>query len=81
MSSLQMRRFGVLLAALVSVCAYPALFVYFYNIGGAVFAQVFPPISIFVAVGLVAWLLFGLLSGAMSKGAVIALIFLLVFMN
>lgn len=81
MDTRPVRRFGLLLASLLSVSAYPALFVYFYNIREAVFAQVFPPILIFIAVGLAAWLFFGLLSGSMPKGACIALIFLLVFMN
>ncbi len=78
---LPLRRFGLLLAALMSVCAYPALFVYFHNVKEAIFAQVFAPILIFVAVGLSAWLVFGILSGKMAKGALTALLFMLVFMN
>ena len=81
MNGLPIRRFGLLLAALLPVCAHPALFVYFHNIREAVFSQVFSPILIFFAVGLAAWLIFGLLSATMSKGACIALLFLPVFMN
>jgi len=65
----------------MSVCAYMVLFVYFHNIKEAIFAQVFTPILIFVTVGLSAWLVFGMLSGKMAKGALTALLFMLVFMN
>ena len=75
------RRFIGLGAALVSICAYPALFVYFNNIKEAVFSQTFAPIAIFVAAGLAAWLFFGVLSGRMAKGAFVALVFMFVFMN
>ena len=78
---LSFRRFIGLLAALVSMCAYPALFVYFNNVNEAVFSQTFAPTAIFVAAGLAAWLFFGVLSGRMSKGAFVALVFMFVFMN
>ena len=72
---------GLLVAALISVCAYPVLFLYFRNIKEAVFRQVFGPLLVFTAVALAAWLVFGTLSGTMAKGAFTALIFVLVFMN
>lgn len=75
------RRSGLLLATVMSVCAYPVLFIYFHNIREAVFRQVFAPILIFLAVALAAWLVFGILSGTMAKGAFTALLFMLVFMN
>jgi glucan phosphoethanolaminetransferase (alkaline phosphatase superfamily) len=80
-NGLPIRRFGLLLAALISVCAYPVLFIYFYNIKELFFVQVFSPILIFVAVGIAAWLFFAILSGNMVKGAFIALLFMLIFMN
>lgn len=76
-----MSRFGLLAAALVSVSAYPALFVYFHNIQESVISQVFEPVLIFVAVGFLAWLFFWFLSGRMAPGALVALLFMLVFMN
>jgi len=80
-NGLPFRRFGLLLATMMSVCAYPVLFIYFHNIREAVFRQVFAPILIFLAVALAAWLVFGILSGTMAKGAFTALLFMLVFMN
>lgn len=80
-NGLTIRWFGLLLAALVSVCAYPVLFVYFHNIKEAVFVQIFPPIIVFIVVGTAAWLIFGILSGNMVKGAFVALLFMLAFMN
>lgn|GEM_PF-706116 len=78
---LSMQWFLLLSAALVSVCAYPVLFVYFHNIQQSVFSQVFKPILIFVEVGFFAWVVFWFLCGRMSKGALITLFFMLVFMN
>lgn len=78
---LSLRRFGLLLAALISICAYPALFIYFFNIKEAIFAQVAKPLVIFISVALSAWLVFGILSGKMAKGALTAILFMLVFMN
>jgi hypothetical protein len=74
-------RSGLLLAALISACAYPVFFLYFRNIKEAVFTQVFAPTLIFAAMAVAAWLLFGLLSGTPAKGAFTALLFILVFMN
>jgi Sulfatase len=74
-------RSGLLLAALISVGAYPVFFIYFRNMKEAVFTQVFGPLLVFAAVALAAWLVFGILSGTMAKGAFTALLFLLVFMN
>jgi hypothetical protein len=71
----------LLSAALVSVCAHPVLFVYFHNIQESVVSQVFKPILVFTAVGFLAWIFFWFLSGRMSKGALITLFFMLVFMN
>ncbi len=80
-SGLSRRRFILLLLALLSVCLYPVLFIYFFNIREAVFAQIYSPIAVFTAVGLAAWLIFTVLSGSMSAGALTALIFMLLFMN
>jgi hypothetical protein len=71
----------LLLAAMISACSYPVLFLYFRNIKEAVFPQVVGPTLVFIAVALAAWLAFGLLSGTMAKGALTALLFILVFMN
>ena len=73
------RRFGLLFAALMSVCAYPALFVYCRNIREAAFAEALPSIFIFTTIGLAAWALLGVLAGTMSKGAGACLLFMLVF--
>jgi len=75
------RWFLLLAAALVSVCAYPVLFVYFHNIQESVISQAIKPILIFVVVGFFAWMAFWFLSGRMAKGALAALLFMLVFMN
>lgn len=81
MNGFSMHQFWLLFAALISLCVYPVLFVYFYNIKEAAFTQVFSPIIIFVLVGLVAWLVFWVLSATMSKGSFIAMIFMVVFIN
>lgn len=78
---LSLRWFLLLSAALVSVCAYPVLFVYFHNIQESVISQVLKAILIFVAVGFIAWMVFWLLSGRMAKGALVTMFFMLVFMN
>ena len=80
-SNLSPRRFLLLLLAMLSVCIYPVLFVYFFNIREAVFAQVYLPIAVFTAVGLAVWLFFTVLSGSMSAGALTTQIFMLLFMN
>ncbi len=80
-SASRFRWFGLLLTALISVCAYPVLFVFFHNVREAFFVEVLPPIVIFVAVGLGAWLFFGVISGKMVKGAFTALLFVLAFTN
>lgn len=80
MSRLPFKTCGQQAAALLAVAAYPALFVYFHNIGEAVFTQIFLPVFLFAAAGLAAWLFFGLLSASVSRGALVALLFLPVFM-
>ncbi len=75
------RRFWLLLAAIFSACAYPAMYVYFHNLEEAVFAGVFPPTLVFFAIALMAWLVFRGVSGSMAKGAFTALVFLFVFIN
>ena len=79
--STRLLRSGLLMAALVSVCAYPVLFLYFRNIKEVVPTQVFAPMLVFTAIAMVAWLAFGMLSGTTAKGAFAALLFILVFMN
>ena len=81
LTGLSNRRFWLLLAALVAVCAQPTLHVYFRNVEEAVLAEAGPPILAFFAIGLGAWLLFRILSGSLAKGAAIALAFAFVFMN
>ena len=74
-------RFLLLAAALVSVTAYPVLFVYFHNVREAVITQTAKPMLIFAAVGFLAWIFFRLLSGGVASGALDAMFFMLVFMN
>jgi hypothetical protein len=74
-------RFLLLAAALMSVSAYPVLFVYFHNVQESVISQAATPILIFAAVGFLAWIFFWLLSGRMASGALDAMFFMLVFMN
>jgi len=75
------RPLALLFASLASACAYPVLFVYFHNIKEAVLGEVFSPILLFLAVACGAWLLFGWLSGTTAKGALAALLFIMVFIN
>ena len=79
--SLSNRRFWLLLAALVAVCAYPGMYVCLHNVAEADFAEVLPPTLAFLAGGLAAWLCFRILSGTMAKGAFPALVFVFVFTN
>lgn len=74
-------RFLLLAAALVSVTAYPVLFVYFHNVQEAVIAQTAKPMLMFAAIGFLAWIFFRLLSGGLASGALDAMFFMLVFMN
>ena len=81
LSRLANHRFWQLLAALAAVCAYPAFYVYGHNLGEARLVEVLPPSLTFLAIGLIAWLLFRILSGSLPAGAFAALLFMFVFMH
>lgn len=81
MNKSPLHRFCWLLVALLSVCAYPVMYVYCLNIAEVALRDVLSPILVFFLIGFFAWMIFWILSGNISKGAFSSLIFMFVFMN
>jgi hypothetical protein len=78
---ISINHFVLLFLAILSLCAYPALFIYFYNVKEAVLLQTVWPTTVFIIVSLVSWLFFGILSGNIYKGAFIAILFVIIFIR
>lgn len=67
--------------SVITVSAFPVLFLYFQNADEAAFSEVVLPLIVFIATGFVFFVLFLLITKNIFKAAIIANMFMLVFMN
>lgn len=69
------------LLALVTMCAYPCLFIYFQNIGEGKFTDIFAPLFIYCAIAFLVVIVMNMILKQLHKAVMFSSVFMMIFMN
>lgn len=75
------RTFFLSIISVIAISAFPVFFLYFQNVDEASFSEVIKPLLIFIAIGLLFFIFFLMISRSAAKSAIAANLFALVLLN